>query len=139
MTEETLLKKLELYYNKIKNPTYVVGNWIVVNDKLYNKYKNKINISSINSILHSEDYDIIVFETKKQYYAVKYSSNFVCIRESDNEYNLITDDYDLLGVNKEIAHISTKETNNNITLIDLAKDFGWKLSKKAKKDFEQFD
>jgi hypothetical protein len=139
MTEETLLKKLELYYNKIKNPTYIIGNWIIVNDDLYHKYKNKINISSINSILHSEDYDIIVFETKKQYYAVKYSSNFVCIRESDNEYNLITDDYDLLGINKKIIHINQEETNNNITIIDLAKDLGWKLGKKAKKDFEQFD
>jgi len=42
------ISNLNSFYEIYKNPTYVIANWNIVNNKEYNKYKNKVNIISAN-------------------------------------------------------------------------------------------
>ena len=95
-----LEQKLSKYYDRFLNPTYTIGDWIVVDDKAYNQLKNKLNIVSILSYTRLASESIIVIETKKEYYAIKYSGRFICIRKSETEYGLLCDTYDLLAINK---------------------------------------
>ncbi|NDD14244.1 MAG: hypothetical protein EB072_16780 [Betaproteobacteria bacterium] len=131
--EKDLIDKLTKYYNKIKNPTYQIDQWVIANDNLYIELKNKLNIISILSYSFYKDETIVVIEDKKYYYAIKYNSNFICIRKTDTEYGLIIDNYDLLAVNREVAYSNKQiKSINNIPLTKLAKTFDWKLGKKAK-------
>lgn len=131
-----IIKKLTKYYEKIKDPTYKIGNWLVANDEIYLKYKNKLKINNIASYLFHKDEVIVVAEDKKYYYAIKYNSNFVCIRQTETEYGLVIGDYDLLAVNSEVIYQNSKPTdknkNNPMSVIDLVKVFNWKLGKNAK-------
>jgi len=143
--DEALISKLTFYYEKVKNPTYKINNWIITNDDLYLKYNNKLTLNNIISNLSHKDEKIIVAEDKKYYYAIKYNNRFICFRQTETEYGLVIGDYDLLAVNTEILYSNSKQSDvNNITLAQLAKTFNWKLGKKAKeyldyyKNFEQF-
>ena len=82
-----------------KSPTYVIADWNIVNNKEYNKYKNKVNIISANyySVVvdleaRSPEEDLIKSnqiivncETKKYYISIKYNPNFIVTAISDTE------------------------------------------------------
>jgi len=133
MNLDDLSKKIRNYYKKIKNPSFFVKEWVIVDEKLYNKYKNKLNITAISFINSYNKENIAVIETKKEYIAIKYNENFVCLRVSDTEYGLVTGEYELLAVNKKIL-LDEYETDikKTPTLKGLCLSFDWKLSKNAK-------
>lgn len=127
--------KLSKYYEKFSNPTYVIGDWAIVDDVAYKKLNNKLNIVSLISYNRYDNENIIVAETKKEYYAIKYSGRFVCVRKSETEYGLISDTYDLLAINKTAVG---KDDVEIIPFKDLCDLLGWKLGKKAKEYLDYF-
>jgi len=130
--------ELVKYYETIKNPKYKLDNWIIANNNLYDKLYQKININHIISISQGNLNEIIlVFETKKQYYVLKYNNNYICLRVSDTEYGLITGNYELLAIEEKAIYGLTgkKEIPKFINICKLLK---WKLSKKAKEDLDYF-
>jgi hypothetical protein len=136
MDFDILESKLSKYYEKFSNPTYVIGDWAIVEDSLYKQLKNKLNIVSLISYNQYDNESIIVAETKKEYYAIKYSGRFVCIRKSETEYGLVCDTYELLAINKTAVN---KDDIEIIPFKDLCKLLGWKLGKKAKDYLDYFE
>ena len=136
------LSNLNSFYDMYKNPTYVIGDWNIVNNKEYKKYKNKINIISANYYSVVVDIEanspeeeliksnqiIVNCETKKEYISIKYNPNFIVTAISDTEYGMI---------GKEITLLAIKNTKD----LTLNKDIprfkevlgvlGWKISQKA--------
>lgn len=133
MSLDDISKKVYSYYKKLKNPKIYTKEWAIVDDKLYNKYKGKLNITAICFISKYDKESIAVVETKKEYIAIKYNENFVCLRRSDTEYGLVTGEYELLAVNKKII-ADQYETSPDKTpsLESLCLSFDWKLAKRAK-------
>jgi hypothetical protein len=136
MDFDILESKLSKYYEKFSNPTYVIGDWAIVEDSLYKQLKNKLNIVSILSYNQYKTENIIIAESKKEYYAIKYSGRFVCIRKSETEYGLVCDTYELLAINKTAVN---KDDIEIIPFKDLCKLLGWKLGKKAKDYLDYFE
>lgn len=138
------IKQLYEYYEKIKKPNFITKDWVICNDKIYLKYKNKLTINNFISILDGEILKerIIVFEDKKRYYAVKYNDKFICIKPSETEYGLTLGDYHLVAVNKEFAYVDIKIKDTKINKLNSPKEIceimGWKLSKKAKEYLDYF-
>jgi hypothetical protein len=130
-----LESKLSKYYEKFSNPSYVIGDWAIVDDVTYKKLNNKLNIVSLISYNQYDNENIIVAETKKEYYAIKYSGRFVCVRKSETEYGLVSDTYDLLAINKTAVG---KDDVEIIPFKDLCDLLGWKLGKKAKEYLDYF-
>lgn len=128
--------KLSKYYEKFSNPSYVIGDWAIVEDSIYKGLKNKLNIISILSYNQYNTENIIVVESKKEYYAIKYSGRFVCIRKSETEYGLVCDTYELLAINKTAVG---KDDIEIIPFRDLCKILDWKLGKRAKEYLDYFD
>ena len=135
MTKQEIELKLSKYLDKFSNPAYSLGDWVVVDDLLYKKLKNKLTIYSIisNNLFANEC--VIVIETKKEYYAIKYSGRFVCVRRSDTEYGLVSGEYEILAVNKVLRE---DEDSNIIPFKDLCKILDWKLGKKAREYLDYF-
>lgn len=135
MTKQEIEIKLSKYLDKFSNPAYSLGDWVVVDDLLYKKLKNKLTIYSIisNNLFANEC--VIVIETKKEYYAIKYSGRFVCVRRSETEYGLVSGEYEILVVNKVLRE---DEDSDIIPFKDLCKLLDWKLGKKAREYLDYF-
>lgn len=133
MSLDDISLKIKEYYKKLKNPKVYTKEWAIIDEALYNKYKNKLTITAISFINNYDKENIAVIETKKEYIAVKYNENFVCLRVSDTEYGLVTGEYELLAVNKKIIADKYETSPDKIpTLKGLCQSFDWKLSKNAK-------
>jgi len=136
MNIKSLKDKLELYYNKIQNPDKVIGNWTIVDTKLYNSLK-KIKLNNINNIDKNIEEKIIYAESKNKYILIKVSFNFIAVKIIDNEYDYIIKDWDLIAVDREFVYKgkATKPMTNK----EIIKFLGFKVSSKAKKDLEYFN
>jgi hypothetical protein len=133
-----LEQQLTKYYETIKNPSYRLDNWIIANNELYNIVYNKLTISNIISVNQTTINElIIIFDTKKEYYVLKYNSNYICLKISSTEYGLITEDYQLLAVEQNAIYtlINNKEMAR---FKDLCKLFKWKISKRANEGLDYF-
>ena len=136
------LSNFNSFYEIYKNPTYVIGDWNIVNDKEYIKYKNKINIISANYYSVVVDLEpnspeenliksnqiIVNCETKKEYVNIKYNPNFIVIAVSDTEYGMIGKEITLLAIK------NTKDLTLNKDIPrfkEVLKVLGWKISQKA--------
>jgi hypothetical protein len=137
MKADELESKLIEYYDKLKNPKYIVKDWIITSENLYEKHKNKLKLINIISYNILTNEIVIVAECKNKYYAIKYSDKFICFKESETEYGLVIDGYDLLALNK----INLYYDNNSrkvITFKEIIKLMDWKVSKKVKGYFDYF-
>lgn len=135
--------RLEQYYNNYKNNKLKIGEWIVVDEDYYNLYKNKITINNIKlysgeneSTKRPEQYALA--ETKNDYIVIKYSANFIAVNICQREYEL-HNTINLIMVNKN----ATKNIENNIGDVPnikvIFKTLGWKVTRKAIKDLEEFE
>ena len=132
MIDDSFELKLKEYYHKIHNPKYKIDNWIVADDTLYLSLKNKLKISSVLAVNKYINEDLIIIETKNEYYAIKYNGNFICLKKSETEYGLVTGEYQLLAIHmsilKEVTQKKIPKFNN------ICKMFNWKLTNKAKEE-----
>jgi hypothetical protein len=138
MKDSELEDKLKEYYDKLKEPKYIVKDWIITSENLYERYKNKLKlINIISSNIFSNDI-VVVAESKSKYYAIKYNDRFICIKESSTEYGLVIDGYDLLAVNKTNLYSNTY-SQKVITFKEITKLMDWKMSKEVKCYFDYFN
>ena len=132
MIDDSFELKLKGYYHKIHNPKYKIDNWIVADDTLYLSLQNKLKISSVLVVKKYINEDLIIIETKNEYYAIKYNGNFICLKKSETEYGLVTGEYKLLAIHmsvlKEVTQKKIPKFNN------ICKIFNWKLTNKAKEE-----
>ena len=137
--------RIENYYNayqKNKNKLKI-ADWIVVDEEYYLANKDKIKIISIKlysgeniSTKRPESY--VLAETKNDYIIIKYSANFIAVNICQREYEL-HNNINLVMVNEN----ATKNIENNSgdvpNIKKIIKTLGWKVTRKAIKDLEEFD
>jgi hypothetical protein len=138
MKADELESKLIEYYDKLKNPKYIVKDWIITSEKLYEKHKNKLKLINIISYNILTNEIVVVAECKNKYYAIKYSDKFICFKESETEYGLVIDGYDLLALNKINLHYDNN-SRKVITFKEIIKLMDWKLTKEVKGYFDYFN
>jgi hypothetical protein len=137
--------KLEHYYNNYqKNKNKLkIGSWIVVDEEYYLANKDKIKIINIKlysgeniSTKRPESY--VLAETKNDYIIIKYSANFIAVNICQREYEL-HNSINLVMVNEN----ATKNIENNSgdvpNIKSIIKTLGWKATRKAIKDLEEFE
>lgn len=135
MNIKSLQDKLELYYDRLKNPPKIIKNWAIIDLELLNTLK-KIKINNINDITNYLDEKIISAETKDKYIVIKVSFNFIAIKIIDTEYDYIIKDWDLIAVDKNYVY-KGKETKP-MTNKEIMQFLGFKLNKKLIKNLEYF-
>ena len=135
--------RLEQYYNNYKNNKLRIGEWIIVDEYYYNQYKNKITINNIKlysgeneSTKRPEQYALA--ETKSDYIVIKYSANFIAVNICQREYEL-HNNINLVMVNKNATKNIENNTGDVLNIKAIFKTLGWKVTRKAIKDLEQFE
>ena len=135
--------RLEQYYNNYKNNKLRIGEWIIVDEDYYNIYKNKITINNIK--LYSGENELTkrpeqyaLAETKSDYIVIKYSANFIAVNICQREYEL-HNTINLVMVNKNATKNIENNTGDVLNIKDIFKTLGWKVTRKAIKDLEQFE
>jgi len=136
MKFKSLEDKLELYYDKLQNPSKIIDNWAIVDLTAYNKL-NKTTLIGINEISNSITDRIITTESKNNYIIIKYSPNFIATKVIDTEYDYLLKDWDLIAVDREVLYKG--EANKLMTNKEIIKFLGFKLTKKAKLDLDYFN
>jgi len=136
MKFKSLEEKLELYYDKLKNPAKIINNWAIIDIDAFNKL-NKITLNNINNVSQSDVDRIITTENKNNYIVIKYSPNFIATKVIDNEYDYLLKDWDLIAVDRETMYKG--EPNKLMTNKEIIKLLGFKLSKRAKDNLEYFN
>jgi hypothetical protein len=136
------ISNLNNFYEIYKNPTYVICNWNIVNNKEYNKYKNKVNIISANyysvvvdldpnsteeDLIHTNQI-IVSCETKNKYINIKYNPNFIVTAISDTEYGMIGKEITLLAIKNAKDLTLNKDMPSFKEVLEV---LGWKISQKA--------
>lgn len=137
MKADELESKLIEYYDKLKSPKYIVKDWIITSENLYEKYKNKLKLINIISYTILTNEIVVLAESKNKYYAIKYSDKFICFKESETEYGLVIDGYDLLAVNRTNLYYEN-DSSKVIKFKEIIKLMDWKVSKEVKGHFDYF-
>lgn len=135
MNIKSLQNKLELYYDRLKNPPKIIKNWAIIDLELLNSLK-KIKLININDITNYLDEKIISAETKDKYIAIKVSFNFIAIKIIDTEYDYVIKDWDLIAVDKN--YVYKGKESKPMTNKEIIEFLGFKLNKKLIKDLEDF-
>lgn len=142
MTDDS---KLQGWYNNYKkNKTKLkIGDWIVVDEEYYNLYKNQITINNIKlyngeneSTKRKEKY--ILAETKDKYIIIKYNSNFIAVNICEREYDLMNS-ITLVMINDNSIYNIENNVGEPPEIKEIIKVLGWKATRKAIKDLEEFD
>jgi hypothetical protein len=134
-----IIENLNNFYEIYRNPKYKITDWTIVNNKIYELYYNKINITNgelkikdveldvYGKLLHSKQATALL-ETKNKYILIKYNPNFIAIIVSDTEYGLTINPVSLIG----IQNSKNLETNTDLPkLSKVLKVLGWKITRKA--------
>lgn len=128
--------------NKKKKKTKI-GDWVIVDEFVYNQYKDKIKIENIKEYNGKNattglDEKIILAETKDKYILLKYNANFVAVNICEREYE-ITNSITLLMVNDNaISNIENKR-GDPPPLKQIIGILGWKASRKAITNLEELE
>jgi hypothetical protein len=136
MKFKSLEEKLELYYDKLKNPAKIINNWAIIDIDAFNKL-NKITLHNINNVSEGEVDRIITTENKNNYIIIKYSPNFIATKVIDNEYDYLLKDWDLIAVDRE--NIYKGDSDKLMTNKEIIELLGFKLSKRAKENLDYFN
>lgn len=142
-----VLSKIDQAYEEFSKRNLVKGDWVIVGDEVYNKYKNKITISNINYHYEPEiekaipSYPVtslkFFFETKKYYGTIKYNINFIAYNISEREYSALTDTMTLIAVNRNLENNYNNKVVKPPMLSEVLRIIGWKMTNKAKKEIEE--
>jgi hypothetical protein len=135
MKFKSLEEKLELYYDKVKNPSKIIDNWAIIDIDAFEAL-HKLTIISINNISHGEIDRIITTETKNKYIIIKYSPSFIATKVIDTEYDYLIKDWDLIAVDRDTIY--KENISKIISNKEIMKLLGFKLNKKARLDLDYF-
>lgn len=136
---------MEKIYNtyKINKNKVKIGDWVVVDEYYYNKYKDKLKITDIKlysgkSELTGKEENYIVAETKTEYILIKYNSNFVAVNICEREYDLAKN-ITLVLINSNSVSNIENNTGKIPSIKELIKVLGWKATRKAITNLEEFN
>jgi hypothetical protein len=135
MKFKSLEEKLELYYDKVKNPSKIIDNWAIIDIDAFDAL-NKITITNISNVSHGEVDRIITTETKNKYVIIKYSPSFIATKVIDTEYDYLIKDWDLIAVDRDTIY--KENISKIISNKEIMKLLGFKLNKKARLDLDYF-
>lgn len=142
MTDEARIEGYYNNYQKNKNKLKI-GSWIVVDEEYYLANKDKIKIISIKlysgeniSTKRPESY--VLAETKSDYIIIKYSANFIAVNICQREYEL-NNNINLVMVNENATRNIENNSGDVPNIKTIIKTLGWKATRKAIKDLEQFE
>ena len=142
MTDEARIEGYYNNYQKNKNKLKI-GSWIVVDEEYYLANKDKIKIINIKlysgeniSTKRPESY--VLAETKSDYIIIKYSANFIAVNICQREYEL-NNNINLVMVNENATRNIENNTGDVPNIKTIIKTLGWKATRKAIKDLEQFE
>jgi len=135
MKFKSLEEKLELYYDKLKNPAKIINNWAIIDIDAFNKLK-KITLNNINNVSENDVDRLITTENKNNYIIIKYTPNFIATKVIDKEYDYLLNDWDLIAVDRE--SLSKEEPNKLMSNKEIIELLGLKLNKRAKEDLNYF-
>ena len=142
MTDEARIEGYYNNYQKNKNKLKI-GDWIVVDEEYYLANKDKIKIISIKlysgeniSTKRPESY--VLAETKNDYIIIKYSANFIAVNICQREYEL-NNNINLVMVNENATRNIENNSGDVPNIKTIFKTLGWKATRKAIKDLEQFE
>lgn len=117
-----------------------IGDWVVVDEEFYLKYKDKLTITNIKlyngqneTTKRSEKY--LLAETKTEYIIIKYNSNFIAVNICEREYEL-TNSITLVMINDKSIYNIENNCGKPPEIKDLFKTLGWKLGRKAINNLE---
>jgi hypothetical protein len=122
---------LDLDNNKEK---IIIDDWLILNNNIYNQYKNKITINSIRYIPQKDDIANglkLIFETKKLYGFIKYNAHYITFVISETEYGLIINQPYLIGINIRVLQNHNKKKTTLPKFKSILKVLGWKITKNA--------
>jgi predicted transport protein len=137
--------KLDNYYNAYKKNQnkLKIADWIVVDEQFYTLYKNQITLNNIKlysgeniSTKRLESY--VLAETKNDYIIIKYSANFIAVNICQREYEL-HNTINLVMVNENATKNIENNTGDVPNIKTIIKTLGWKATRKAIKDLEEFE
>ncbi len=142
MTDEARIEGYYNNYQKNKNKLKI-GDWIVVDEEYYLANKDKIKIINIKlysgeneSTKRPESY--VLAETKNDYIIIKYSANFIAVNICQREYEL-NNNINLVMVNENATRNIENNSGDVPNIKTIIKTLGWKATRKAIKDLEQFE
>jgi hypothetical protein len=142
MTDEARIEGYYNNYQKNKNKLKI-GDWIVVDEEYYLANKDKLKIISIKlysgeniSTKRPESY--VLAETKNDYIIIKYSANFIAVNICQREYEL-NNNINLVMVNENATRNIENNSGDVPNIKTIIKTLGWKATRKAIKDLEQFE
>jgi hypothetical protein len=142
MTDEARIEGYYNNYQKNKNKLKI-GDWIVVDEEYYLANKDKIKIISIKlysgeniSTKRPESY--VLAETKNDYIIIKYSANFIAVNICQREYEL-NNNINLVMVNENATRNIENNSGEVPNIKTIIKTLGWKATRKAIKDLEEFE
>jgi hypothetical protein len=142
MTDEARIEGYYNNYQKNKNKLKI-GDWIVVDEEYYLANKDKIKIISIKlysgeniSTKRPESY--VLAETKNDYIIIKYSANFIAVNICQREYEL-NNNINLVMVNENATRNIENNSGDVPNIKTIIKTLGWKATRKAIKDLEEFE
>ena len=137
MNETSINKQIKKIYDALINSSKLIGNWAIVNNDIYKTINNKVTIKSVNEIqVNTYKETIISAESKLKYYLIKYSPKFISIIVSDTEYGVFLQDINIFALN--ILTLNNQEDKVKYKHKDILRICGFKLSKKAIKDLDDF-
>jgi len=142
MTDEARIEGYYNNYQKNKNKLKI-ADWIVVDEEYYLANKDKIKIINIKlysgeniSTKRPESY--VLAETKSDYIIIKYSANFIAVNICQREYEL-NNNINLVMVNENATRNIENNSGDVPNIKTIIKILGWKATRKAIKDLEQFE
>ena len=142
MTDEARIEGYYNNYQKNKNKLKI-ADWIVVDEEYYLANKDKIKINNIKlysgeniSTKRPESY--VLAETKSDYIIIKYSANFIAVNICQREYEL-NNNINLVMVNENATRNIENNSGDVPNIKTIIKTLGWKATRKAIKDLEQFE
>lgn len=120
-----------------------IGDWVVVDEAYYHKYKDKLTITNIKlyngqNELTKRKEKYILAETKTEYIVVKYNANFIAVNICEREYELMNS-ITLLMINDKSIHNLENNCGEIPEIKDMFKILGWKLGRKAIIELEEID
>lgn len=142
MEDDTKLQRW--YSNYKKNQTKLkIGDWVVVDEFYYYKYKDNITLNNIKlyngqNELTKRKEKYIVAETKTEYIVIKYNSNFIAVNICEREYDLM-DSITLVMINDKSIYNIENNIGEPPEIKEILKVLGWKATRKAIKELEEFD